>query len=474
VNLDLGLEGSMASRSQRYGALAVCVTLVVAALFAARFGRAPGPELKPVIPITAAIWSVADLLTAFLLLAQFYVNGRLLFARLSAAYAFSGTMTWAYVIAFPGLFRTGRLTLGDEQISSAVWWIWNFAFAALIIYATLNDSSAARIVSRRRVRILTWVFALAPSLVAIAVMTALFVYREALPHVIVRGTFQPFYLAVLIPVLVAMNVLATIVLLRRPRQLTPLGVWLAVAAFSAALDCLMVDLSAGRYSYAWDTGKFITVFSASVVLAMMLLDVAAVYERLARLARVDSLTSLQNRRAYEEHFELTFNNARRHNASIGLLFIDVDFFKEYNDSFGHAAGDECLRRVAATMRGCATRPLDLVARFGGEEFVAVLPETTLEGLHLVAERMRSGVEGLRTAQDGSEIAPVTISIGIGFAENARNVERAALFEAADRALYSAKDRGRNRVVLGTLEAGPRATKPGSASFEGEPVPQGRT
>jgi diguanylate cyclase (GGDEF)-like protein len=449
--MDLGLEGSVASRSQRYGALAVCATLVAAAVIAASFGRAPGPELKPVIPITAAIWSVADLLTAFLLLAQFYVNGRLLYAILTAAYAFSGTMTWAFVIAFPGLFRTGRLTLGDEQISSAIWWIWHFAFPALLICATLNDSPTVRIISRSRIRLLTVVFALAPVLVAIAAMTTVFVYREALPHVIVAGKFQPFYVSVAIPTLVAMDVLATIVLLRRQRSLTPLALWLAVATFSAALDCLMVDLSAGRYSYAWDTGKFMTVFSASVVLTMMLCDVAALYERLARLARVDSLTMLQNRRAYEEHFELTFNNARRLDTSFGLLVIDIDFFKNYNDSFGHLAGDECLRRVAGNIRGCATRPLDLVARFGGEEFVAVLPDTTLEGIHLVAERMRSRVEGLATVADGSAPAPVTVSIGIGFAQNARHSDRVALFEAADRALYSAKGRGRNQVVLGDLQ-----------------------
>jgi diguanylate cyclase (GGDEF)-like protein len=447
---ELGLEEAPATRSQRYGAAAVCATLVVAAFLAALFGLAPGPEVKPIIPITAAVWSVADLLTAFLFLAQFSVNGRLRYGTLAMAYAFSGVMTWAFVGAFPGLFRTGALTLGDEQISSVVWWIWHFAFATLLIYSALNDAPLARVASRRRIRELTWVFALAPVLIAGALIAAIFFYRDALPHLIIRGKFQPFYQAVLLPSVVGLNGLACAVLLRRKRRLTPLELWLAVATFSAMLDCLMVDLSAARYSYAWDTGKFMTVFSSCVVLTMMLADIAALYARLAGLARVDSLTSLKNRRAYEEHFELAFHNAHRLNASLGLLFIDVDFFKKYNDSFGHSAGDDCLRLVAAKLRGCANRPLDLVARFGGEEFVAVLPDTSLEGVLAVAEQMRTRVEALGSVGEERVLVPVTISIGIGFALSARGIDRGAMFEAADRALYSAKEHGRNRVVLGEI------------------------
>ena len=130
--------------------------------------------------------------------------------------------------------------------------------------------------------------------------------------------------------------------------------------------------------------------------------------------------------------------------------IDIDLFKHYNDTHGHIAGDECLREVARAMAGCAVRPLDLVARFGGEEFVVLLPDTTLEGARVVAERIRSAVERLEAGACANALGRITVSIGIGYAPDAWNVEGTALLEAADRALYEAKDHGRNNVVLGSI------------------------
>jgi diguanylate cyclase (GGDEF)-like protein len=132
---------------------------------------------------------------------------------------------------------------------------------------------------------------------------------------------------------------------------------------------------------------------------------------------------------------------------MAMLMIDIDFFKRFNDSFGHAVGDDCLSAVAATLVKFATRPLDLVARYGGEEFLVVLPDTPLEGARRVAEHMRAGVAALNVSSRLGSTRPVTISVGIGFAANAADVEASLLFEAADRALYQAKAGGRNRVVL---------------------------
>jgi diguanylate cyclase (GGDEF)-like protein len=451
VKATLGFEDAPPTLRQRYSALGIAAALVLATSLALRFGNVPGPEIKALIPISVTIWLLADLLTAFLLLAQFAVNGRILIAILVAAYAFSGLLSCTYIASFPGVFRAAVLPLGDQQISVALWLIWHATFPTLVICAALNDSSLARIISRRSIRFVTGAVAAVPVIAATAVSVIVYAYRDSLPHLVTNGHFEPFFRTVSIPSIIFLNLLACIVLFGRRRRFTTLSMWLAVATLSATLDALL-NLSSARYTYAWDTGKCIAVVTGCTVLLLMLADVIALYGRLARIARVDALTSLRNRRAFEEHYELVLHNARRLHGSMGLLMIDIDVFKRYNDTYGHLAGDECLRRVALAMAGCAVRPLDLVARYGGEEFVVLLPDTTLEGARLVADRIRSAVERLIIRHGEQALGRTTVSIGIGYVSDARNADETTLFEAADRALYDAKAGGRNRVMLDSIES----------------------
>jgi diguanylate cyclase (GGDEF)-like protein len=446
VNATVDFDDSAAAPPQRFAALAIAALLVLAATVALLFGTAQGPEIRPLIPIAVTVWLLADLLTAFLLLAQFYVNGRLLIAVLAVAYAFSGLLSCAYLASFPGVFRASALPLGEQQVSVALWLTWHAAFPVFIMGAAFNDSAFGRLASRERIRLVTGIAAVAPIVAASAVTALLFAHHDALPHFVNNGHFEPVFRTTAIPSIVILNVLACIVLLGRRRRLTALSMWLAIATLSAALDALL-NLGAGRYTYAWDTGKCIAVVTGCAVLLMMLCDVVVLYGRLARVARVDSLTSLPNRRAFEEHLELMLHDGRRKRSSIALLMIDIDVFKHYNDTFGHPAGDECLRRVARAMFDSTVRPLDLVARYGGEEFVVLLPETQLEGARLVAERIRAAVSRLEIRHGAKELGRVTVSVGIAFAADARGVDETSLVAAADDAVYDAKRRGRNRVAL---------------------------
>jgi diguanylate cyclase (GGDEF)-like protein len=212
-----------------------------------------------------------------------------------------------------------------------------------------------------------------------------------------------------------------------------------------------MNLSGARYSYAWDVGKLITILTSSVVLLMFLTEIVDLYGRLEVAARIDQLTQLPNRRALDEHLRLVFKHGLRVETSLAFFMIDIDLFKSFNDSFGHDAGDDCLRGVATTLAKFATRPLDFIARYGGEEFLVILPDTPLEGARAVAEQMRAGVEGLAVGLSGGVSAGVTVSIGVGFSANAAKVEAPALFQAADRGLYEAKSEGRNRVVLASID-----------------------
>ncbi len=160
----------------------------------------------------------------------------------------------------------------------------------------------------------------------------------------------------------------------------------------------------------------------------------------------DELTGLGNRRSYNEMVQVEWNRAARDGALFSLLFIDIDYFKRYNDRFGHHQGDECLAKVAAALKASCLRPADFVARYGGEEFAVLLPGTDAPGALKVAERLHNAVRDLALGHPDSLAEKyVTVSIGIGTAKPGEGLSMADLFRAADKALYAAKEHGRNRI-----------------------------
>jgi two-component system, chemotaxis family, response regulator WspR len=175
---------------------------------------------------------------------------------------------------------------------------------------------------------------------------------------------------------------------------------------------------------------------------------------LRRLSHLDGLTGLSNRRYLDEFLEAEWRRALREHTEISMLMIDVDYFKRYNDTYGHVAGDNALRTVATTISREISASRDLVARFGGEEFAAVLPGVGRGGARLIAEKMRRDVAALAVPHIGSEASQhLTISIGGATLTPAEGADVTVLIEAADAALYRAKHEGRNRVVFSTQFTG---------------------
>jgi diguanylate cyclase (GGDEF)-like protein len=175
-------------------------------------------------------------------------------------------------------------------------------------------------------------------------------------------------------------------------------------------------------------------------------------KRLHDLARTDALTGVANRRYFDAFLAQSWRVAQDTGKSLGLLLIDVDHFKVYNDLYGHQAGDRCLCAVTDAIGQCLRRPVDLLARWGGEEFAVVIADTDGASLDHVAERIRQSVQGLGLVHAASSCAPVvTVSIGMASMVPASGADLKDLMNATDAALYQAKANGRNQVCARSQE-----------------------
>ena len=176
-------------------------------------------------------------------------------------------------------------------------------------------------------------------------------------------------------------------------------------------------------------------------------------KRLEKLSNTDSLTEIANHRHFQHTLNMEWRRAQRHKAPLSLLMIDIDHFKQLNDYYGHAVGDEALKKIAVALCGVTRRPGDLVARYGGEEFAVILPEVDLDGATHVGNSLRAAVEALALPNERSpKGGHVTISVGIAAVHPSYNTSQ-DLLAAADRALYRAKHEGRNRVIQDRADVG---------------------
>ena len=178
-----------------------------------------------------------------------------------------------------------------------------------------------------------------------------------------------------------------------------------------------------------------------------------VAQQMKNLADTDGLTGVMNRRAFDEIFAKEAARSARDGQPLSLLMIDIDWFKAYNDTYGHPMGDQCLRQVSACLADCVNRPADIVARYGGEEFVVLLPGTDAGGAQLVAEHFSKRLQDLDIRHTASHFGRVTASIGIATSiGRALRTDVDRLLTVADIALYEAKSAGRNRVATGDFKA----------------------
>ncbi len=230
--------------------------------------------------------------------------------------------------------------------------------------------------------------------------------------------------------------------------------------FASIVNDLLHNNQVIQTAYLASFGVFIFIFSQTLLLSMRFSrafrEVETLLEEkgelkdtnlvLESLSFLDDLTAIPNRRRFSEFINTEWRRSARNQSAMALLMIDIDFFKLFNDNYGHHAGDEVLQKVATTLQEALKRPGDFVARYGGEEFVVVLPDTDVQGALVIAEAMRREIEELGIVHRYSGISDrLTISLGVAGMQAERDSSPRVLIEAADAALYRAKQAGRNRV-----------------------------
>jgi diguanylate cyclase (GGDEF)-like protein len=176
------------------------------------------------------------------------------------------------------------------------------------------------------------------------------------------------------------------------------------------------------------------------------LELEKINRDLQHLSLKDPLTGLWNRRKYDETINLEWHRCLRYQRSIALILIDIDYFKQLNDTYGHMAGDECLAKIGETIKNSLSRSTDMAARYGGEEFVVLLTETGKEDAIKIANMLRQKIEALTIPHRQSSVSSyITVSIGVTFTIPNSNSSLSDLFKVVDKALYQAKAAGRNQV-----------------------------
>ncbi|PLX81768.1 MAG: hypothetical protein C0617_16090 [Desulfuromonas sp.] len=192
-------------------------------------------------------------------------------------------------------------------------------------------------------------------------------------------------------------------------------------------------------------------------------ELAEANAELQRMARLDGLTQIPNRRAFDEKLKQEWDRLAREQLPFSLLLGDIDFFKKFNDTYGHQGGDDCLKLVARALSSSVLRPADMAARYGGEEFALLLPGVGIEGALEVADRALEAVASLQVEHKASTVSPfVSVSLGAASLLPSKDQDAADLVALADEALYNAKEQGRNRVVAAPSSSSAASCEEGAA------------
>ena len=472
------LSSLPAGRGERRFACAIIAASGLIFLALAPFAKMPLPALPEFIPIYQSALVINDVMTVVFLVGQRRFSRSNALSLLAGAYLFTALMSIVHGLTFPGLFSPNGLLHAGPQTTAWLYIFWHSGFPLFVMaYASRNVDEQP---SRRSGTAVLLSAGLVIALVCIFTLIAI-LGQQVLPAIMQGSHYTPVASVVLWSVWF-LSLLALAILLRR-RPYSVLDLWLIVTMCAWLFDiALSAGLNGGRYDLGFYAGRAYGLLAASFILIVLLvkngrlhIDLIALRhsdrdraEELRRLSTIDPLTGIANRRAFDEALDQEWRRMMRHQGTLSLLLIDVDYFKRFNDSYGHVAGDECLRSVAQALAQKARRAGEMAARYGGEEFAVLLPHTDIADAAKLAELLAASVRDLKIPHKASDVAPfVTISIGVaniadlpkyaaamsrdGNLPSATLLGATAIVELADHALYLAKAAGRNRVAVADVD-----------------------
>jgi diguanylate cyclase (GGDEF)-like protein len=441
--------------TQRRAAALSAAAVVLFSLALTPFAGQALPASYTVVAMILGAAIAANATTAFLLYSQYRSTRSPAVAALALGYAYAAGVMAPYLLTYPGMLAPG-VPFGQTEMTSAWLWIaWHIGFMALLLaYAGARARLERPGTERLAGKLVRTAYRITLPVYALLLAAAL--YLPNLPAINVGGHWTPIFAFAIAPTLLALAIGSLVVLIRATRLRSALDLWLSVAMVVTICDVYLTLIGNGRFTVGWYVARGEILIASFAVLAIFVYQIDRMYGLLARTAshldeqaHIDGLTGIANRRRFDEYAARVVATAQRRNAHLAALICDIDLFKQYNDGFGHLAGDDCLRHVAHIIRSQVPRPGDLVARYGGEEFVVVLVDTDIIGAQTVAERIRKAVEDARIPHAPSTHRPyVTISIGASDLGSGRD-SLAGIIGAADAALYEAKRLGRNRVEVAT-------------------------
>lgn len=449
-----------ASRTQKRLIAALAAALVCLAIpvgLNADMKLAPTPAFLPAYAMAVLL---TDLLTAYLMASQYRILRRPALLVLAAAYLYSGLIVIPQMLVFPGVFSPSGLLGAGSQSAVWLWVLWHGGFPLLVMGYLVVDRLQSSAEGAAAPPALAYFMVAGVLALVLLATVAVTIGHDRLPQLIVTGSYQSLANSLWGQGVVVANAVAlmAIVLKTRCRTVGQLG--LALAMLASLIDAVLTLAGVARFSLGWYVARLCTVIASGSVLAVFIYEMTSLYARvltlngaLERMAFVDALTGIANRRQFDQRLDAEWSRTYREGRSLALILLDIDHFKRFNDRYGHPAGDECLRRVAWAISSATRRPGDLAARYGGEEFAIILPNSDLAGAIAIAEKVTQAVRSLGLRHEDGTGGIVTVSAGVAaLRPSSTGSTLAGLKSLADQALYDAKQQGRDRVEASTANA----------------------